>query len=224
MARRLGDLLKEARLKKGFTQTQVADKAGLSQPYYNLIENNKSSRPPSLYIVEQIANILDCDTNNLSKIVQLMQLEYKKRVVDKLEARLGQAPKTGPRPIPILSEIPAGHPKNYNTFPSDIIEDYYQFKIEEQDPDAFLLRVGGDCMAPEIKKGDLLLIAPNEKVENGDIAAVVNDKGEKEVTRITIRKDEIILTPDNPAYPTIVWEAKDKPKIIGRVKEIIRRR
>ncbi|MBA7687934.1 LexA repressor [subsurface metagenome] len=79
-------------------------------------------------------------------------------------------------------------------------------------------------MAPEIKKGDLLLIAPNEGVESGDIAAVVNGKGEKEVTRITIRKDEIILTPDNPAYPTIIWEAKDKPKIIGRVKEIIRRR
>ncbi len=128
------------------------------------------------------------------------------------------------RPIPILSEIPAGHPKDYNGFPSDIVEEYYQFKVEEQDPDAFLLRVDGDCMAPEIKKGDLLLIAPNEKVESGDIAAVVNGKGEKEVRRIAIRKDEIILTPDNPAYPTIVWEAKDKPKIIGRVKEIIRRR
>ena len=128
------------------------------------------------------------------------------------------------RPIPILSEIPAGHPKDYNGFPSDIVEEYYRFKVEEQDPDAFLLRVEGDCMAPEIKKGDLLLITPNETVESGDIAAVVNGKGEKEVTRITIRKDEIILTPDNPAYPTIVWEGKDKPKIIGRVKEIIRRR
>jgi len=74
-------------------------------------------------------------------------------------------------------------------------------------------------MAPEIKKGDLLLIAPNEGVESGDIAAVVNEKDEKEVTRITIRKDEIILTPDNPAYPTIVWEAKDKPKIIGGLRK-----
>ena len=59
---------------------------------------------------------------------------------------------------------------------------------------------------------------------HGDIAAVINGKGESEVTRVTIRKDGIILSPDNPAYPTIVWEAKDKPKIIGRVKEIIRRR
>jgi len=56
------------------------------------------------------------------------------------------------------------------------------------------------------------------------VAIVVNNKGDKEVIRVAIRKDEIILTPDNPAYPTVVWEAKDKPKIIGRVKEIIRRR
>jgi len=67
-------------------------------------------------------------------------------------------------------------------------------------------------------------ISPNDKTESGDIAVVVNSKGEKEVRRITIRQDQFILTPDNPAYPTIVWEAKDKPKIIGRVKEIIRRR
>jgi len=79
-------------------------------------------------------------------------------------------------------------------------------------------------MSPEIKKGDLLLIAPNEEVKNGDIAAVVNHKGDKEVRRITIREDQMILAPENPTYPIIVWEAKDKPKIIGRVKEIIRRR
>jgi len=79
-------------------------------------------------------------------------------------------------------------------------------------------------MSPEIENGDLLLITPNERVESGDIVAVINGKGESEVTRVTVRKDGIILSPDNPAYPTIVWEAKDKPKIIGRVKEIIRRR
>ena len=68
------------------------------------------------------------------------------------------------------------------------------------------------------------MIIPNDKVENGDIAAVVNGKGEKEVRRVTIRNDQMILTAENSAYPVIVWEKKDKPKIIGRVKEIIRRR
>lgn len=218
MREKLGKLLKEARLKKQLTQTQVADKAAISQPYYNLIENDKSIRPPSLYIIEQIARVLGCDRKILSKIVQLMQLEYKRKVVSRLETRLGQNSKDGFRPIPILSDIPADISKDF----TGMVDEYYESSIN--DPNAFFLRAKGDCMAPEIKKGDLLLIVPNEKVESGDIAAVVNGKGEKEVTRITMRKNEIILTPDNPAYPTIVWEAKDEPKIIGRVKEIIRRR
>jgi len=79
-------------------------------------------------------------------------------------------------------------------------------------------------MSPEIKKGDLLLIASNGKVNSGDAAAVVNHKGDKEVRRVTIREDQMILAPENAAYPIIVWERKGKPKLIGRVKEIIRRR
>lgn len=79
-------------------------------------------------------------------------------------------------------------------------------------------------MSPEIKKRDLLLIVPNEKVNSRDMVAVVNYKGDKEVHRVTIREDQMILVPENPAYPIIVWEKKDKPRIIGRVKQIIRRR
>ncbi|GAG96247.1 unnamed protein product, partial [marine sediment metagenome] len=60
----------------------------------------------------------------------------------------------------------------------------------------------------EIKNGDLLLIYPNEKVENGDIAVIVNNKGQKEVRRVTFQADEITLT------------VEDDVKIIGRVKEI----
>ncbi|MQY69617.1 MAG: hypothetical protein GH145_01975, partial [Firmicutes bacterium] len=100
--------------------------------------------------------------------------------------------------------------------------DYYEFKIN--DPNAFFLRAQDNCMSPEIKNGDLLLIYPNEKVENGDIAVIVNNKGQKEVRRVTFQADEIILTAENAKYPVIVWTAEDDVKIIGRVKEIIRRR
>ena len=220
---KLGDVLKEARLKKGLSQTDVAQRLAITPAYYNRIENTKT-KPPSWYLIEKLANLLDLDKNDLTKLADMAIIEYKQQRLNEERKSRGVKAYSEIRPIPILSEIPAGHPKDYDGFPPDIVEEYYQFKVEEQDPDAFLLRVEGDCMAPEIKKDDLLLIAPNEKVESGDIAAIVNGKGEKEVTRITIRKDEIILTPDNPAYPTIVWEAKDKPKIIGRVKEIIRRR
>jgi len=128
------------------------------------------------------------------------------------------------RPIPILSEIPAGTPKDYTDqdYPPGIAEEYFEFKVD--DPNAFFLRAEGDCMSPEIKDGDLLLISPNDKVENGDIAVVANKKGEKEVRRVTFQPDQVILTAENPIYPVIIWRKEDKPKIIGRVKEIIRRK
>jgi len=220
---KLGEVLKEARLKKGFTQEQVADRAGISQPYYNLIENDKSARPPSFYIIEKLATILACKSKPLLEAVEFLQLEYKRKNVQKLEKRLGQKPPKS-RPIPILSEIPAGHPKDYTDqdYPPGIAEEYFEFKVE--DPNAFFLRAEGDCMSPEIKDGDLLLISPNDKVENGDIAVVANKKGEKEVRRVTFQPDQIILSAENPIYPIIIWRKKDGPKIIGRVKEIIRRR
>lgn len=67
------------------------------------------------------------------------------------------------RPIPILSEIPADVPQDYTDldYPPGIAENYYEFKIN--DPNAFFLRAQGNCMSPEIKNGDLLLIYPNEK-------------------------------------------------------------
>lgn len=220
---KLGEVLRHARLKAGLTQVELADKAGISQPYYNLIENNKS-RPPSFYVVEKLAQILKCDSKPLIKAVEIMQLEYKKDSIKKLEGRLGTGGSAN-RPIPILSDIPAGNPKDYgdSDYPAGIADEYYEFKVD--DPNAFFLRAKGDCMAPYIIDGDLLLIYPNDKVESGDIAIVANDKDEKEVRRVTIEPDQIILCANNLAYPSIVWRNdKDKPKIIGRVKEIIRRR
>ncbi len=76
MNKSIGKILKEARLKKGLKQIEVAQKAGISQPYYNLIENDKS-RPPSFYAIEKIAHVLGRDPKPLIKILEYKQLEYK---------------------------------------------------------------------------------------------------------------------------------------------------
>lgn len=220
---KLGQVLKEARLQKGFTQTQVAERAGISHPYYNLIENEKSSRPPSFYVIEKIARILGCSPKPLLKNVELMQLEHKRKNVETMEKRLGQRPPKS-HPIPILKEVPDFIPDNPEDFPSEMITGFYDSTVK--DPKAFIYEVEGDFMAPEIKKADLLLIYPSEidKVKNGDIVAITNGKGVRRLRRVTFEGDQIILSAENSAYPIVVWKKKDKPKIIGRVKEIIRRR
>lgn len=221
---KLGNILKEARLKKRLSQTDIAQRLAITPAYYNRIENNKI-KPPSWYLVEKLAALLDLDKNGLVKLAEIALIEHKQERLNKERQNLGVKLHRETRRIPILSDIPAGHPKDYgdSDYPPGVAEDYYEFKAN--DPNAFFLRAEGDCMAPEIKDGDLLLIYPNEKLETGDIAVVVNQEGEKEVRRVNIQPDQIILCADNPVYPTLVWRNNEhKPKIIGRVKEIIRRR
>lgn len=83
-------------------------------------------------------------------------------------------------------------------YPPDIAEDYCELKID--DPNAFFLRAQGDCMPPEIKDSDLLLIYPNDKIKNADIVIIRNNKEDQEVRPITIQSDQIILTAENPIY------------------------
>ncbi len=77
-------------------------------------------------------------------------------------------------------------------------------------------------MEPTISKGDRVLISPQTKVENGQIAAVVNNHGET-LKRVHFEDDHICLTSDNPKYPPMFWKKEDDPKIIGRVVRVVKR-
>lgn len=57
-----------------------------------------------------------------------------------------------------------------------------------------------DCMSPEIKDSDLLLIYPNDKIKKADIVIIRNNKEDQEVRPITIQSVQIILTAENPIY------------------------
>ena len=46
---KLGALIQEARLKKGFTQEQLADKVGMNIAYISKVENNVKDTPQILY-------------------------------------------------------------------------------------------------------------------------------------------------------------------------------
>ena len=221
----LGKKIKALRESRFLSQTDLAKKVGLHPSQISNLENEATPPFQDFTKYRLLATLFEIDAQELWQIGQRDREEWKaKQYLKKAKLLRPDISEKLTRPIPILSEIPAGHPKDYTDqdYPPGTAEDYYEFKVE--DPNAFFLRAEGDYMAPYIIKGDLLLISPNDKVESGDVAIVVNDKGEKEVRRIVIHENQMTLIPDNPAYPTIIWEAKDKPKIIGRVKEIIRRR
>lgn len=221
----LGKRIKTLRENKGLSQTDLAKKIGVQPSQISSLESEDVAPWQDPIKYQLFADVFNIDARELWQIAQQDRREFKaKEHLKRAETLQPGISKKLTHPIPILSEIPAGNPKDYTDqdYPLGIAEDYYEFKID--DPNAFFLRVEGDCMSPEIDNGDLLLIYPNAKVENGDIVAIKNNKGEKEVRRVTFKSNQVILTPTNPTCPVIVWTKEEEPEVIGRVKEIIRRR
>ena len=221
----LGKKIKALRQSLGLTQTELAQKTGLHRSQLSSLENENMPPFQDFTKYNLLCNILKADPHKLWEIGQQDRQEWKaKEYLVKANLLTPDITKKLIRPIPILSEIPAGHPKDYDDqeYPPSIVKEYYEFEIN--DPDAFFVRAKEDCMAPEIEDGDLLLVYPNAKVESGDIIIIKNRKEEKEVKRVTFKAGQVILTPTNPTCSVIVWTEKDKPKIIGRVREIIKRR
>lgn len=62
-AKTLGEIFKQARLKKGLTQVEVGKKAGLGQNTYPKIE--RGVEKPEFRNIKKIANVLGVDISTL---------------------------------------------------------------------------------------------------------------------------------------------------------------
>jgi transcriptional regulator with XRE-family HTH domain len=60
---KIGQIIKEERLKRGLTQRQVTEKAGFYRTFIGLIENGKYS--PSVFTVWRIAKAMDVELSEL---------------------------------------------------------------------------------------------------------------------------------------------------------------
>lgn len=224
---KLGDTLREARLKAGLTQTQIADRLAISQAYYNRIESGKV-KPPSFYLIEKLAIILNLDRDNLIKLTEAARIEYKQKQLNKERKSLNveSYPETFPfRLIPVLNSISAGKLMDYTDleYPTGWAEEFEPCPSEITDPQAFSLDVEGDSMGPKILSGDRIIVSPNAKIESGEIAVIADEEGRKTLKRVHFRENQIVLTSDNPKYQPIFWDIKDKPKILGKVVRIIKK-
>lgn len=61
----IGEIIKDAREKRGMTQQQVADAANVSRAYYADVERSRYN--PSLRLLAQLGNILNIDLNFLKR-------------------------------------------------------------------------------------------------------------------------------------------------------------
>jgi repressor LexA len=124
--------------------------------------------------------------------------------------------------IPLVGKVAAGEP----ILAEQNIDQYVDLsELLSGDDGCFLLKVTGDSMVDEgIMDGDLVLVEPAAKVDNGRIGVVLIDD-EATVKKIYFEKNRIALKPANKAagYNTIYVKPGDKDiRIIGRVKGCFR--
>jgi repressor LexA len=125
------------------------------------------------------------------------------------------------RELPILGRVAAGEP----LLSEQNVEGSFPISRDWVNGDeAFLLKVQGESMiGAHILPGDYAVVRRQSTAENGDIVvALVND--EATIKRVLLKKDAIVLQPENPAMPPIQVRRGEKTfQIIGKVIGILRK-
>lgn len=195
----IGERIKSARLKKGLTLIEVAEKLGKTEA---TIQRYESGNIKNLKndIIEQLANILNVTPSFLMgwDEVATNVIEVSPAIVE----------------IPVLGPIACGDPIL-------IEENYKSFRYESPDnlPSGklFYLEAKGNSMEPTIPNGSYVLIREQPAVEYGEIAAVlVNGDTEATLKRVKHQGDTVILMPDNPDHKPYIITKDNPARVIGK--------
>jgi repressor LexA len=124
--------------------------------------------------------------------------------------------------IPVVGRIAAGLPIEAIEDPDDVIE----LPVGSVPEDCFALRVRGTSMIEDhIDDGDLVVVRPQQSVDNGDIAvAIVSDataNGGATLKRFYLEGDTVRLQPRNPDMQPILVRA-DQVEVRGKVVKLLR--
>lgn len=123
--------------------------------------------------------------------------------------------------IPVLGRVAAG-------IPAEMVEDVLDYEeIDNSVGEAFALVINGDSMAPQLLKGDVVIVRRQEDVENGDVAIVAVDGHDATCKRVIKTEGGVILQPMNPEYAPVHYSDEEilslPVTILGRVVEIRRK-
>ena len=118
--------------------------------------------------------------------------------------------------VPIIGRIAAGLPLYAQPeWSGSLVIDAAVYRS----PHLFALRVKGESMKnAAILDGDLVICAPRQYAENGEIVVALIRQEEATVKRFFRRKDHIELHPENPAYPPQRYRFDDilvQGKVVG---------
>lgn len=224
---KIGEIIKNRRIKLGLTQLELAQKIDVSAATINRYESGeiKNLRRDK---ISKLAEALDLDpmvfvNENIGSIS--FNRERIDRAILKALNEVERINVDGKKwtPVPIYGVIKAGEPSLAN---NEVIGFEY-FNVDNSE-EYFSLRVSGDSMCgARICDGDLVLIKKQSDALDGEIVAVLIDGQDSTLKRIKYSAAAISFIADNPKYePIIVTYAKlkedpDYIRILGVVKSLV---
>ncbi len=127
-------------------------------------------------------------------------------------------------PIPYLGYIGASTPIPYESLAGDETVELSRALFGRDASDLFALTVEGNSMIDAlIHDGDLVVLRQQERVENGQMAAVwLDDPGETTLKKIYYEGKRVRLQPANPSMEPF-YEPATNVRVQGKVVMVIRR-
>ena len=193
-----GEKIKAKRVEKGWSQEKLAKKAEITQGSVSRIENDTQT------------NLTEETKKRLLNALDIIDLTF-------------TAPDLHGQQIPVISWVQAGaFAEAFDSWPpgiSGIAEPVQSYN--KTGPNTFGLIIMGDSMFPRFMPGDIAIIDPSLKCDNGS-ACVVWVNGDVTLKLFWDKENEIVLRSMNDKYPEIIIKKDSKVdfRVIGKVVDI----
>lgn len=208
----VGKRIAEIRKRRGMSQSQLAQKLGMSKQAISNYE--RGIREPDYVTLEAIADVLNVP------ITDLISNEEKERELNAIYATYKNV-----QCVPVLGSIPAGIPlaeiedvQGWEEIPADWTRGGKEY---------FALHVHGNSMYPRYEDGDIIILRKQDTCESGQDCAVRINGDDATFKRVRITERGIILQPINPDFDSYMFDnqqIEELPvRIVGVVVELRRK-
>jgi SOS-response transcriptional repressor LexA len=201
---KVGEYLKKQRELSDMSLRDAGAAAGLSHVHVKEIEDGVTA--PSFDKVMRILKAYHADLQDFLRATGYLPKNTEPAALGKM------------RKIPVISWVAAGKwTETGETFLDEDIIEWIETDVKGEHN--FGLKIKGDSMEPEFKEGEVVVINPTAKAENGDYVIVKNHEEEATFKQYKRYDNTKILHPLNPRYNDIVLNKDKEYRIVGVVME-----
>ena len=179
----LGEKLRELREVRGWSQAQLAMKSGITRSHISLIELGRLANPRADVLLK-LARALNIPIEELYQAAGYEVGAVGERRVETPEEILERLRVAQPISVPVYGEF------HWGTVHDEPVEYVYRARIREAGKNLEGYVVRGDCMAPKIEPGDIVIVDRDRAPEPGNVIICVVHS-QIIVGRLKMVKDEV---------------------------------